>query len=94
MLTQEENDRLTHVGAGTPMGELLRRNWHPVGTRVELDKEPVQKVRLFGEDLVLFKSARDEIGSHQPSLSTPRCVAVLRHTTGGRAALLLPWLGL
>ena len=22
---------LTHVGAGTPMGELLRRYWHPVG---------------------------------------------------------------
>ena len=22
---------LTEVGAGTPMGELLRRYWHPVG---------------------------------------------------------------
>jgi len=22
---------LTAVGRGTPMGELLRRNWHPVG---------------------------------------------------------------
>ena len=22
---------LTEVGAGTPMGELLRRYWHPIG---------------------------------------------------------------
>jgi hypothetical protein len=25
MLTHEENERLTQTGAGTPMGELLRR---------------------------------------------------------------------
>ena len=24
-------EELTLVGAGTPMGELLRRYWHPVG---------------------------------------------------------------
>ena len=29
--TQEENDRLTRIGPGTPMGNLLRRYWHPVG---------------------------------------------------------------
>ncbi len=62
MLTQEENNRLTRVGAGTLMGELLRRYWHPVGTRVELDEEPVRKVRLLGEDLVLFKNLRGEMG--------------------------------
>jgi hypothetical protein len=25
------NAKLTEVGRGTPMGELLRRYWHPVG---------------------------------------------------------------
>ena len=29
MLTGEENERLTRVGRGTPMGELVRRFWLP-----------------------------------------------------------------
>ena len=27
MLSQEANETLTRVGPGTPMGELMRRNW-------------------------------------------------------------------
>jgi len=30
MLSAGKNRTLTQVGAGTPMGELLRRYWHPV----------------------------------------------------------------
>ncbi|HUK61253.1 MAG TPA: Rieske 2Fe-2S domain-containing protein [Stellaceae bacterium] len=60
--TQEENDRLTRIGPGTPMGSLLRRYWHPVGIEAELLKEPVQRVRFFGEDLTLFRSERGEYG--------------------------------
>ena len=30
MLSKELNERLTRVGPGTPMGELLRRYWHPI----------------------------------------------------------------
>jgi len=55
MLTQEENERLTRVGRGTPMGELLRRYWHPVAAATEFDDRPTKAVRLFGEDLVLFR---------------------------------------
>jgi 5,5'-dehydrodivanillate O-demethylase oxygenase subunit len=62
MATQEENDRLTRIGPGTPMGNLLRRYWHPVGTEAELVKEPVQRVRWFGEDLTLFRTERGEYG--------------------------------
>lgn len=62
MLTKEENERLTQVGPGTPMGELLRRYWHPVGTIADLDKDPVRPVRLLGEDLVLFRSEAGELG--------------------------------
>ena len=29
MLTREDNERLTRVGPGTPMGELMRRYWIP-----------------------------------------------------------------
>jgi 5,5'-dehydrodivanillate O-demethylase len=62
MITKEQNDRLTQVGPGTPMGNLLRRYWHPVGTVPELEREPVQPVRLLGENLTLFKSERGDYG--------------------------------
>src|SRR5438874_13841095 len=62
MLTQEQNDRLTRVGPGTPMGKLLRMYWMPVAATVELDEDPVRPVRLLGEDLTLFRSERGEIG--------------------------------
>src|SRR4051794_1117849 len=62
MLTKEINDRLTQVGPGTPMGELLRRYWHPVGSVTELEVEPVQPVRLLGEDLTLFRTGKGEFG--------------------------------
>ncbi len=62
MLTQQENERLTQVGPGTPMGSLLRRYWHPIASVVELADEPVQRVRLLGEDLVLFRDERGEMG--------------------------------
>jgi 5,5'-dehydrodivanillate O-demethylase len=58
MLTQEVNDRLTKVGPGTPMGEMMRRYWHPIGTVPELEAEPVQPIRLLGENLTLFRSER------------------------------------
>jgi len=55
-LTQAENEMLTRVGPGTPAGELLRRYWHVAAAAVELSEEkPVKPVRMFGEDLVLFR---------------------------------------
>jgi 5,5'-dehydrodivanillate O-demethylase len=60
--TREQNERLTQVGAGTPMGSLLRRYWQPVAAAIELDEEPVRKVRFFGEDLTLFRSEAGAYG--------------------------------
>lgn len=63
VLTREENDRLTRVGAGTPGGELLRRYWHPVAVAQELtDEQPTKFVRVLGEDLVLFKDKSGKVG--------------------------------
>src|SRR5437588_12011067 len=62
MLTKETNERLTKVGPGTPMGELLRRYWFPIAATQDLAEEPVQPVRLLGENLTLFKTERGEIG--------------------------------
>ena len=55
MLTETQNDRITRVGPGTPMGELMRRYWHPIAASVELTQNATKRVRLLGEDLVLYK---------------------------------------
>jgi len=58
---------LTEVGAGTPMGELLRRYWHPVGMSSTFDSTP-SKVKALGEDLIAFRD-----GQGRPGLVYPRC---------------------
>ena len=62
MLSVEQNELLSKVGPGAPMGELLRRYWHPVAAVGELDENPIKPVRLMGEDLVLFRDASGEHG--------------------------------
>ena len=62
MLTAEENERLTRVGPGTPMGDLLRRYWHPIAPSSQLDENPVKSVRLLGESLTLFRDRRGKLG--------------------------------
>ena len=54
--TKEENEILTRVGAGTPMGELLRRYWWPVGISAHLKERPTY-IRVLGEDLLLYRDA-------------------------------------
>ncbi|HXP93718.1 MAG TPA: Rieske 2Fe-2S domain-containing protein [Candidatus Binatia bacterium] len=62
MLTAEENETLTRVGHGTPMGNLLRRYWFPVATISEMDDRWTKRVKLLGEDLVLFKDRQGRYG--------------------------------
>ncbi|WP_298283602.1 Rieske 2Fe-2S domain-containing protein [Novosphingobium sp.] len=53
---------LTEVGAGTPMGEYMRRYWHPVGISAHVKDLPL-KVRILGEDLVLFRDGSGRAGA-------------------------------
>jgi 5,5'-dehydrodivanillate O-demethylase len=62
MLSEEDNQRLTQVGRGTPMGELLRRYWHPVAAVTEFEDRQTKPVRLLGEDLVLYKDRSGTYG--------------------------------
>jgi 5,5'-dehydrodivanillate O-demethylase len=62
MLTEEKNRTLTQVGAGTPMGELLRRYWMPIAGISEFDQKSIKPVRLMGEDLVLYKDRSGNYG--------------------------------
>lgn len=61
------NLALTQVGQGTPMGELLRRYWHPIGLTHDASSTP-RKVRVLGEDLILFRDL-----SGRPGLVYPHC---------------------
>ncbi len=64
MLSREENQLLTRVGRGTPMGDTLRLYWIPALLAQEIaepDGPPV-RVRLLGEDLVAFRDSKGRIG--------------------------------
>jgi 5,5'-dehydrodivanillate O-demethylase len=62
MLSIQDNEALTRVGKGTPMGELMRRYWHPIAATAELGERPTKAVRLLGEDLVLYKDRSGTYG--------------------------------
>jgi len=64
MLSQQENEMLTRVGRGTPMGELMRRYWIPAAYSHQIAKPdgPPIRVRLMGENLVLFRDTQNRIG--------------------------------
>ena len=61
----EHNDLLTRVGPGTACGTLLRRYWQPVALAEEFDpgvdaamrERPLKRLRILGQDLVLFRDA-------------------------------------
>ena len=64
MLSLEENELLTNTNKGTPMGELFRRFWVPIGLSEEApgpDSDPV-RIRIMGEDLIMFKDSEGRIG--------------------------------
>src|SRR6185369_11937392 len=53
---------LTRIGPGTPMGDLMRRYWQPIGAVSEMEGKWTRKVRLLGEDLVLFRDRQGRFG--------------------------------
>ena len=62
MIPKEVNERLTRVGPGTPMGRLMRHYWMPVAAAVQLEENPVKKVRILGEDLVVYRDRSGNLG--------------------------------
>jgi nitrite reductase/ring-hydroxylating ferredoxin subunit len=64
MLRAEDNRFLTESGAGTPMGELLRRFWLPVLLSQELPEAdcPPKKIVVMGEELLAFRDTRGVVG--------------------------------
>ena len=92
MLAHDDNERVTRVGPGTPMGTTMRRYWMPALLAWELPEPdcPPVRVKLLGEELVAF---RDTPGQDRPArgaLPAPAGVALLRPQRGLRPALRVP----
>ncbi|MDA0662844.1 MAG: Rieske 2Fe-2S domain-containing protein, partial [Proteobacteria bacterium] len=64
MLSREENELLTRVGPGTPMGALMRRYWIPAvpSDHIAAPDSPPVRVRLLGENLVAFRDSKGRVG--------------------------------
>jgi 5,5'-dehydrodivanillate O-demethylase len=66
MISKEQNERITRVGAGTPCGELMRRYWHPVAASSQLPRHGTMPIRILGEDLVLYRDRNGGLGALEP----------------------------
>src|SRR5579864_903045 len=63
MLASQDNERVTRVGPGTPMGGLMRQYWVPVLESADLESDgPPLKIRLLGEDLIAFRDTSGRVG--------------------------------
>src|SRR5260370_15846959 len=64
MVSKEDNDLVSRVGPGTPMGNLMRQYWLPAMLSSELpsaDSDPVRVLRL-GEHLIAFRDSTGKVG--------------------------------
>jgi len=64
MLSTKDNETVTRVGPGTPMGTLMRQYWVPALLSRELpspDSDPV-RVLLLGEKLIAFRDTNGKVG--------------------------------
>lgn len=64
MLSTVDNEKLTRVGPGTPMGTLMRRYWIPVAFSKQLAKPdgPPMRVKLLCEDLIAYRDTLGRVG--------------------------------
>jgi 5,5'-dehydrodivanillate O-demethylase len=62
MLSEADNEMLTRVGPGTPMGDLMRRYWHPISGSDDMKQRWTKRVKILGEELVLFRDRTGKLG--------------------------------
>jgi phenylpropionate dioxygenase-like ring-hydroxylating dioxygenase large terminal subunit len=81
MLSAADNELVTRVGPGTPMGALFREYWLPILLSSELPERDGMpcRVRILGEDLVAFRTTSGQVGllgDKCPHRGAPRGAAV------------------
>jgi phthalate 4,5-dioxygenase oxygenase subunit len=93
MLSKEDNELLTRVGPGTPMGEMMREYWIPVlrSAKLEADGKP-ERVRLLGENFVAFRATDGRVGFVDEACPH-RCasMALARNEENGLRCLFHGW---
>jgi len=64
MLSIRDNELLTQVGPGMPMGQLMRYYWQPVCSVQDLAASPfrTKEVEILGEKLVVFRDRQGRLG--------------------------------
>jgi len=63
MSKQKDNDDLLRVGAGTPMGEMMRQYWIPAVMSSELERDGAPlRLMLLGERLIAFRDSSGRVG--------------------------------
>ena len=84
MLNRTDNDLLTRVEGDAPMGAMLREYWVPAcrSGALEAGGAP-EKVRLFGENLVAFRSPDGSLGLMQEACPH-RCASLALARNEGR----------
>ena len=60
-VTPKEDEFLTRVDFGSPMGELLRRYWQPIALSSELQDLP-KRIKILHENLVVFRDLKGRVG--------------------------------
>jgi phthalate 4,5-dioxygenase len=64
MLKETDGQLLTQVRKGTPLGEMMRRYWHPIALSeqvAEPDGTPL-RTKLLGERFVVFRDTEGKVG--------------------------------
>lgn len=63
MASAQDNELLTRIGPGTPMGDLMRQYWIPAckASEVVADGEPL-RLMLLGEKLIAFRDTEGRVG--------------------------------
>jgi phthalate 4,5-dioxygenase oxygenase subunit len=92
MLSQE-NELLTRIGAGTPMGGMLREYWVPAlrSAKLEVDGKP-ERVRMFGENFVAFRATDGQVGFIDEACPHRRAsLALGRNEEGGIRCIFHGW---
>ena len=87
--TPPPSRELTHVEAGSPMGELFRRYWQPVCLSEELT-DLSRKITILCEELVLFRTKSGQVGCLEPHCRPSGHVLGIWARGARRIALLLP----
>ena len=62
MISEAVNQRLAQIGPGAPMGDYLRRYWHPIGAVSQFEAPGALPIRILGEDLTLYQDLSGAFG--------------------------------